>query len=101
MHSAGAYHNKDGGVVIEKIHPSIIPDISFIARPRLTDSKSFQIEIPDDKVVRDDTLTLSVASANGAKSDGKSWQVKIIDNDGGAGKKSSVFTSSRVIATTV
>lgn len=87
MHSAGAYHNKDGGVVIEKIHPSIIPDISFIARPRLTDSKSFQIEIPDDKVVRDDTLTLSVASANGAKSDGKSWQVKIIDNDGGAGKK--------------
>lgn len=87
MHSAGAYHNNDGGVVIEKIHPSIIPDISFIARPRLTDSKSFQIEIPDDKVARDDTLTLSVASANGARSDGKSWQVKIIDNDGGAGKK--------------
>ena len=86
MHSAGTYHSNKGGVVIEKIHPSIIADISLIARPRLTEKDLFQIEIPDDKIARSDTLTLSVHSASGAKTDNKPLQINIIDNDGKARK---------------
>lgn len=81
LHSAGAYHNAKGGVVVENVHKSLWPDLSFVARPRLSNKDQFQIQIPDDNVARNDALTLSISSVRGAKSDNKSWKVNIIDND--------------------